>query len=83
MDHKKRKSKEISCFEVLDVLFRRLKASPVAWASGGIGMSKWQFLTRKYNFFRCKIFLIFDHQNPGSGTGSGSAIITNDGSDPH
>ncbi len=27
------KSKEISCFEVLDVLFWGLKASPVAWKS--------------------------------------------------
>jgi hypothetical protein len=27
------KSKEFSCFEVLDVLFRGLKASPVAYAS--------------------------------------------------
>jgi len=25
--------KEISCFEVLDVLFRGLKASPLAWTS--------------------------------------------------
>ncbi len=33
MTHKIEKSKEISCFEVLDVLFRGLKASPVAWAS--------------------------------------------------
>jgi hypothetical protein len=32
MTHKKRK-KEISRFEVLDVLFCRLKASPVAWTS--------------------------------------------------
>jgi hypothetical protein len=30
---KKEKSKEISCFEVLDVLFRGLKVSPVAWTS--------------------------------------------------
>jgi hypothetical protein len=30
---KKKKSKEISCFELLDVLFLGLKASPVAWAS--------------------------------------------------
>ncbi len=28
---KKKKSEEISCFEVLDVLFWRRKASPVAW----------------------------------------------------
>jgi hypothetical protein len=35
MTHKKRKKvgKEISCFELLDVLFCGLKASPVAWAS--------------------------------------------------
>jgi hypothetical protein len=33
MTHKNRKSKEISCFEVLDVLFSGLKASPVAWTS--------------------------------------------------
>jgi hypothetical protein len=33
MTHKNRKSTEFSCFEVLDVLFRGLKASPLAWAS--------------------------------------------------
>jgi hypothetical protein len=33
MTHKKRKSTEFSCFEVLDVLFWGLKASSVAWAS--------------------------------------------------
>jgi hypothetical protein len=27
------KVREISCFEVLDVLFRGMKASPVAWTS--------------------------------------------------
>jgi hypothetical protein len=32
MTHKNRK-KEISCFEVLDVLFWGLEASPVAWMS--------------------------------------------------
>jgi hypothetical protein len=30
---KKKKSKEIVCFEMLDVLFCGLKTSPVAWAS--------------------------------------------------
>jgi hypothetical protein len=50
MTHKIEKSTECSCFEVLDVLFWGLKASPVAWASfmeahGGI--SKWQFLIKK------------------------------------
>jgi hypothetical protein len=36
MTHKNRgKSKEFSCFEVLDVLFRGLNASPVAWGPLG------------------------------------------------
>jgi hypothetical protein len=34
MTHKNRKREEkISCFEVMDVLFSGLKASPVAWKS--------------------------------------------------
>jgi hypothetical protein len=33
MTHKNRKKYEFSCFEVLDVLFWGLKASPVAWTS--------------------------------------------------
>jgi hypothetical protein len=33
MTHKKRKSLEILCFEVLDVFFSGLKASSVAWTS--------------------------------------------------
>jgi hypothetical protein len=41
--HKKEKSTtELSCFEVLDVLFRGLQASPVLW-----GISKLQFLIKK------------------------------------
>jgi hypothetical protein len=32
MTSKKDKSPEFSCFEVLDVLFSGLMASPVAWA---------------------------------------------------
>ncbi len=31
--HKRRKNLEISCFEVLDVLFSELKASFVSWTS--------------------------------------------------
>jgi hypothetical protein len=31
--HKNRKSEEISCFEMLDALFRRLETSPVRGAS--------------------------------------------------
>jgi hypothetical protein len=42
---KYRKKKELSCFEVLDVLFFRLKASPAAWASG---RPKLQILMKKY-----------------------------------
>jgi hypothetical protein len=33
MTHKNSKSQKISCFEVLDVLFGGLTASPVAWTS--------------------------------------------------
>jgi hypothetical protein len=39
-----------------------------------------QFLSKKYPiFFTCKFFSIFGHQNPGFGTGSGSAIKKNAG----
>jgi hypothetical protein len=55
MTHRSRKSIESSCFEVLYVLFRGLKASSVAW----------EFLISAVNFFP-----IFGHQNPKSGTGS-------------
>ncbi len=46
---KQTKSQEISGFEVLDVLFRGLKASPVAKASfsRGLEKSKLQFFTKK------------------------------------
>jgi hypothetical protein len=33
MIHKVKKRKDMSCLEVLDVLFRGLKSSPDAWAS--------------------------------------------------
>ncbi len=33
MTHKSRKNLEVSCFEVLDVFFRELKASFVTWTS--------------------------------------------------
>jgi hypothetical protein len=46
MNHK---SEENSSFEVLDVLFRGMKTSPVAWTSfmGFLGISKLQFLIKK------------------------------------
>jgi hypothetical protein len=48
MIHKSRKREEISCFEVLDVLFRGLEASAVEerhlWR---LGISKLQFVTKK------------------------------------
>jgi hypothetical protein len=49
---------------------------------GGLGMSKLQLFIQKIsNFFSCKFFSsIFGHQNPGFGTGSGSAIRKNAGS---
>jgi hypothetical protein len=42
------KSKEFSCFEVLDVLSWGLKASPVSYASF---MEASNFLTKKYPIF--------------------------------
>jgi hypothetical protein len=59
---KQKKSEEMSCLEVLDVLFLRLEASPVAWTSfmyrRGLGINVLQFLVRKIRFFllTCKIF---------------------------
>ncbi len=57
------KSEEISCFEVLDVLFWGLKASQFSWnmnvLHGGLGINKLKFLRKKnYDFFfSCKILL--------------------------
>jgi hypothetical protein len=57
-------------FEVLDVLFLGLKASPVACA-----MTKLQFFIEKISFFfSCKFFNFVIIQNPGFVTGSGSAL---------
>ncbi len=57
-----RKSEEISCFEMLDVLFWGLKASPVAWTSfmEAYRISKLQFLIKKIFFPSCNFFLNFD-----------------------
>ncbi len=40
MTHKNRKSKELACFKVLDVLFRGLKAFPVVGRPLGRPMDK-------------------------------------------
>ncbi len=56
---------EISCFEVLDVLFWELKASSV---TGALGMGKLHFLLKKKKNFSCKFFKVFVYQNPGSGS---------------
>ncbi len=63
------KSYEISCFEVLDVLFWGLKASPVAWTSfWRPRISNLQFLNKKMANIcvSCKSFWFFGHKNPGS-----------------
>jgi hypothetical protein len=46
----------------------------------GLGISKVQFLIKKHAFFQLNFFSIFGHRNPGSRTGSGSAIRKNAGS---
>ncbi len=70
---KKEKSTEFSCFEVLDVLFWGLKASPLAWAPFMEAIL--QFLIQNTQIkFHAVIFLNFRSLNPGSG--SGSAIRT-------
>jgi hypothetical protein len=66
--HKIRKSEEISCFEVLDVLFRRAEgfSCPLDLMYGGLGINKLNFLICNF------VSSIFGPQNPGSGTGSES-----------
>jgi hypothetical protein len=49
------------CFEVLDVLFRRQKASPVAW-TWYEGLEKAIFI--KNIFFYCKFCTIFGLKKP-------------------
>jgi hypothetical protein len=56
-----KKNEEISSFEVLDVLFCRLKASIVAWKSimGDQGISKLQLFFSKIKFFTAVKFFQF------------------------
>ncbi len=63
------KNLEISCFEVLDVLFRKLKASYVTWmsfmeAKGKVHCISWS----KKKKFSAVNFSIFGHKNPWSGS---------------
>ncbi len=67
----KEKSKEISCFELLDVLFWRLKASRVAWASLILKRPRAIFDKKNLNFFSFKFFPIFGHDNHESKSESG------------
>jgi hypothetical protein len=68
-EQKQKKSKEISCFEVPDVLFWGPEASPVV----GRPLYMRRHLQLQF-FFSCKVFSIFGHQNPGSETGSRFAL---------
>jgi hypothetical protein len=73
------KSKEFSCFEVLDVLFLRAEgfSGSLCVLYGGLRITKLHDLKKKSNFFSA---LNLWHENPGFRTGSGSAIRKNAGS---
>jgi hypothetical protein len=78
------KSKEFSCFVTAGCSFLRAEglSCSLCVLYGGLGITKLQFFIKKMsNFFSCKLFSIFDHQNTGfrtgSGSGSGSAIRKN------
>jgi hypothetical protein len=76
------KRKKISCFVTAGCSFLRAEgfSCSLCVLYGGLGITILQFLSKKYpNFFSCKLFSIFDHQNPGfrTGSGSGSAIRKN------
>ncbi len=63
---------EISCFEVLDVLFEGWRL--LLRLGRGLGINELQFMIKNMIFFSCKIFTIFGHQNPGHGSGTGSVL---------
>ncbi len=72
MTQKKIKRTEFSSFEVLDVFFWGMKASPVAWESfmEALGIGKLQFLIKKIKIkFLVVSFFNFRSSNLGSGSG--------------
>ncbi len=88
MTHKYWKKLRIFMFRSAgsDVLFWELKASPVACATmcvlyGGLRIQKINKNFTAENFFQFSI--IFGHQNPGFGTGSGSVVRKMLDPDPH
>jgi hypothetical protein len=81
-------SKEMKCFEVLDVLFGGLETSHVAWTSF-MEAYRDKYIFKffiKRDFSHCQIFTVFGHPIPGSGfgptTGSGFGSRTGSGSGP-
>jgi hypothetical protein len=58
--HKNIKSQEISCFEVLDILFRGVKASAVAWdvLYRGLGITTLHFFILKNSALKFSLFLV-------------------------
>ncbi len=73
------KIEKVNKFEVLDVLFWGLKASPVAWTSSwGLEIGKMQFLTKKTIFIWFFSLLIWSSK-PWIRIGSGSGFIWNAG----
>jgi hypothetical protein len=79
------KHQEISCFEVLNVLFWWQKASSVAWTvlNGGQGIAKLQILIKKLYIFSAVYFLaIFGHQDPESGSVFSLKMLNPDHTNP-
>ncbi len=71
MPTKIKRSSEILCFELLDVLFLRAEgfSSILGVLYGSLRISKLHFLIKKFQiiFCSCKVLFCFVHQNPGSG----------------
>jgi hypothetical protein len=75
MTHKKRKKKRISCFELLDALRAEGFSCSLGVLYRVVGIKKNAIFNHKnIIFFQLNFSIIFGHQNPGSRTGSGSAI---------
>jgi hypothetical protein len=66
-----KKSKECSCFEVLDVLRAEGFSCSLGILYGGLGISILQLLIKKIKIKFPAVNFYFRSSNPGSGSGSG------------